>query len=379
MISSSKLDLVSECPGSLTLPWRDEPTSYSEAGTERHEGDELAINAGDVPEEYESRWPGLTWRAESAYVYDISIDTSQHRGYGIGRKYGTVGPFEVPGTIDAEGRGNGILVVVDRKGHEIQAPAGQHRQVRFLALAAARHRPADRIIVAIRPEIGPLDVAELDPVFDLDVIAHDIKQLVIQSARVRSDARSGKPVEFRTGRHCRWCPAFAACPKQADLKALVQLEDDHPELALSTLVDDDTAADVYELWKRVGILHKRIGQQLYAHAAMRPIPLGNGKLFGKHEKLGNERLDGDVVYEVVKSHHGQEVADAAVTRAATKTKLDAALKGKRGAVKAVLAEVRALGGATRKAGETIGEYEVAAALPAPDDEPKLPESAPSPF
>lgn len=374
MISSSKLDLVSECPGSLTLPWRDEPTVYSEAGTERHAGDELAINAGDVPEEYESRWPGLEWRAESAYVYDISSDTSTHRGYGIGRRYGAVGPFEVPGTIDAEGRGPGILVVVDRKGHEIQAPAGQHRQARFLALAAARHQPADRIIVAIRPELGPMDVAELDPVFDLDVIAHDIKQLVIQSARVRSDARAGKPVGFRPGRHCRWCPAFASCPKQSELQALVKLEDDHPDLALQTFVDDETAADVYELYKRIGILYKRIGQQLYAHAAVRPIPLASGKMFGKFEKLGNERLSGDVVYEVVKAHHGQEVADAAVERHATKTKLATALKGKRGAVKTVLAEVRALGGATRKAGEDIGEYEPGPRLVTDEEQPQLQEA-----
>lgn len=378
MISSSKLDLISECPGALTLPWRDEPNEWSEAGTERHEGDEHAINAGDVPEEYESRWPGLTWRAESAYVYDISSDTSTHRGYGIGRKYGAVGPFEVPGTIDAEGRGNGILVVVDRKGHEIQAPAGQHRQVRFLALAAARHQPADRIIVAIRPEVGPMDVAELDPVFDLDVIAHDIKRLVIDSARVRSDARNGKSVEFRTGRHCRWCPAFAACPKQADLTALVKLEDDHPELALQTFVDDETAADVYELYKRIGILHKRIGQQLYAHAAVRPIPVGNGKMFGKFEKLGNERLSGDVVYEVVKSHFGQAMADAAVERHATKTRLETALKGRRGAVKTVLAEVRALGGATRKAGESIGEYQPGPRLVTDADE-QIQEVSASPF
>lgn len=374
MISSSKLDLVSECEGSLTLPWRDEPTVYSEAGTERHAGDELAINAGDVPEEYESRWPGLTWRAESAYVYDISSDTSTHRGYGIGRRYGDVGPFEVPGTIDAEGRGPGVLVVVDRKGFEEQSPAAVHRQVRFLALAASRHQPAGRIVVAIRPEVGPMDVAELDPGFDLDVIAHDIKQLVIQSARVRSDARSGKPVEFRTGRHCRWCPAFAACPKQAELQALVKLEDDHPDLALQTFVDDETAADVYELYKRIGILHKRIGQQLYAHAAVRPIPLASGKMFGKFDKLGNERLSGDVVYEVVKSHFGQAVADAAVERHATKTKLATALKGKRGAVKTVLAEVRALGGATRKAGEDIGEYELGPRLVTDEEQPQLQEA-----
>jgi hypothetical protein len=375
MLSSSKLELLDQCEGAFTLPWRDEPNVHSEAGNERHATDETRINVGDIPEEYESRWPGLTWRAEVSYMYDVSSDTSRFLGCGIKRAYGEQLPFEVPGTIDVEGRGPGILVVLDRKGFEAQSPAERHPQVRFLALAAARVEPADRVVVAIRPEIGPMDVSEIDPVFDLDVIAHEIRQRVIRAAGVRKRARAGEAISFNTGRHCRWCPAFAACPKQAELRALVQLDDEHPELALSTLVDDETAADVYELYKRIGILHKRIGQQLYAHAAVRPIPIGNGKMFGKHEKLGNERLSGDVVYQVVKAHHGQAIADAAVTREATKTKLEATLKGKRGAAKAVLAEVRELGGATRKAGETIGEYEAGPRLVTDTEEPKQIEEA----
>jgi len=46
-----------------------------------------------------------------------------------------------------------------------------------------------------------------------------------------------------------------------------------------------------------------------------------------------------VVYETVKRLHDQATADAAVARVATKTRLDAALKGKRGAAKAVIEAV----------------------------------------
>lgn len=374
MISSSRLSLAADCPGAFTLPWRDSPNAYSDAGNERHEGDEIAINSGDVPEEYTSRWPGLTWRAESAYAYDISSGTSRHLGYGINRAYGELSPFEVPGTIDAEGRGDGLLVVVDRKGFEAQEPAVRHRQVRFLALAAARHQPAERIVVAIRPELGPMDVADLDPGFDLDVVAHEVRQLVLDTARLRSEARAGvRMPEFKIGRHCRWCPGFDACPKQAELRALVVRQDDDPELAIQTFVDDESATAVYELWRRVGILHKRIGEQIHRHAAVHPIRLSNGKMYGRVDKQGNEKLDGDVVYGVVKSHFGQEVADAAVARQATKKRLESTLKGKRGAVAAVLTEVRALGGATRSAGYEFTEYEPGPRLVADStdtDEPK---------
>lgn len=358
VISSSKLSLVAACEGAITLPWRDSPTALTEAGNSRHADDETAINAGDVPEEYTERWPGLQWRAEVAYVYNIATDTSRFVGCGVGRDYGTLDPFEVPGTIDAEGRGPGQLVVVDRKGFEAQEPAEQHRQVRFLALAAARHQPADRITVAIRPEIGPMDIAEVDPVFDLRHEAHRVRQLVLDSARLRSEAHQGiREPRFAVGRHCRWCPAFQDCPKQAELRALMVRDPDDPDLALQTFVDDESAADVYQLWKRIGILHKRIGEQLYRHAAVRPIPVGEGRMWGRLEKQSNEKLDGDVVWQAVKELHDQDTADRAVVRHATKKQLEATLKGKRGAMAKVLKAVRERGGATRSAGFEFVEYE----------------------
>lgn len=358
MISSSKISLAAACPGSLTLPWSDAPTALTEAGTSRHSEDETAINAGDVPEEYTDRWPGLTWRAEVAYAYDVATDTARELGVGVNRAYGTLTPFDVPGTIDAEGRGPGLLVVVDKKGFEKQEPAAVHRQVRFLALAAQRAQPADRVIVAIRPELGAMDVADLDPVFDLRETAHQVKQLLLDTAKLRSDVRDGirEPV-FTVGRHCRWCPAFERCPKQAELRALVSRDPEDPDLALQTFVDDETAADVYQLYKRIGILHKRIGEQLYRHAAVRPIPVSPGVVWGRLEKQGNERLDGDIVWQAVKELHGLDVADKAVVRKATKTQLTATLKGLRGAERKVLDLVRERGGATRSAGWEFTEYE----------------------
>lgn len=369
MITSSRIELAMRCEGHLTLPHRDEPNEWSDAGTERHAGDEQAINAGDVPEEYTERWPGLTWRSEVRYAYDVSTDTATFCGTGSSRQYGSPDPFAVGGTVDVEGRGNGLLVVIDRKGFEAQTPAAQHPQVRFLALAAARVQPAERIIVVIRPEIGAMDVAELDPVFDLDVIAHDTKQLLIRSASAVRRSRAGGPVAFNVGRWCRWCPAFAACPKQAELRALVVRDDEDPELALQTFVDDESAAEVYALWKRIGILHKRLAQQLHAYAATRPIQVGNGRMFGPVEKRGNEKLDGDVVWAAMTELFGRELADSAVIRTATKARLKEILKGRKGAERKVLDLVRSRGGITSKPTTTIEEYAIGGALSA-TDEPK---------
>lgn len=361
-ITASKIELAATCPGAFTLPWRDSPNAYSEAGSERHAADEAAIRTGDVPAEYTDRWPGLTWRAEVKFMYDIATDSGRELGQGSDRKYGDAGPFEVPGTADVVGRAPGVLVILDKKSFEEVTPAAANGQVRFLALAAARsYRHRGRIFVAIKRELADLDVAELDPLFDLDVIAHATKKLVLDTAAARARASAGEPVRFQIGRHCRWCPAFESCPQQGELIALTRRPDDDPELMLaSTFLDERDAPDVYRLWKRIGILHKRIGQSLFAYAANTPIPLGGGKMFGKVSSQGNEKLDGDVVYEVVKEQLGQEAADAAVIRSATKKRLEAAVKGTGGTVapkvRKVLEQVRARGGATREDKETIEEF-----------------------
>lgn len=363
MISASGLELATRCPGSLTVPHVHEDNEHSLRGTADHATDEDAINAGDVPDAYLERWPEVeTWRAEVSYAYDVSSDTARHLGSGLKRAYGDLAPFEVPGTIDVEGRGPEILVIIDKKGYEAVTPAARNPQVRFLALAAARVATADRIEVAIAPKLGGLDVAEVDPVFDLDVIAHETRQRLLDIARVRSDARDGKPIAFNVGRWCRWCNGFTNCPKQDELKALVKLDDDHPEIDLLRYQD---AADVFDLWKRVGILHKRLGQQIYAQAAREPIRLRSGKLFGKVISEGNRVYDGAKIHAAIAAHPelGREVADKSVVMTVTQSRFEEVVKQKvkRGRFASIKEEifdaVEADGGMTRKTKESFEEFD----------------------
>ena len=114
------------------------------------------------------------------------------------------------------------------------------------------------------------------------------------------------------------------------------------------------------------MLAKRLREALYARAAERPIPLGNGMVLGERTVEGNDKLDGDIVWTVVRDLHGQEMADAAVERHATKSKLDAAIKAAGLKVaptkRAVLAEVDARGGIERRQSTKVEVY--AAALEA---------------
>lgn len=374
-LSASRYELAARCPGAFTRRWRDSPNAYSEAGNADHAEDESAINRGDIPAVYAERWPGYQWRAEVAYAYDAALSTGRFLGVGINRAYGELAPFERPGTIDAEGWDPTTrhLVIADRKSFEETTRAAENPQLRFLANAAARVWQPTRVTVAINHQLHGLDVADLDA-FDLGLIPDEIRAVEMRVARARSDARSGIEIPFVTGRWCRWCPAFDDCPKQRELVALTKLDDDDPSLAFAmTVVGDDDAPAVYALYKRIGILHKRIAQSLHAMAASRPIPIGNGRFFGRRESLGNEKLNGDIVYKVLRELHGQAVADEAVIRQATKKRLDDTLKGQRGAAKAVLAEVRKRGGVSQKQTSTFEEFEAELRI-AEDEKPALPDS-----
>jgi hypothetical protein len=354
------------CEGHLTLPHVDEPNEWSDAGNKAHAEDEDAINSGDVPEDYTGRWPGLTWRSEVSYAYDVATDTARFLGVGIKRAYGDLSPFEIPGTIDAEGRGPGILVVIDKKSFEAVTPAKENPQVRFLALAAARAEPAQQIITAISHKLTGLDVSEIDSDLDLDGIAYDARKLQLDVADVLDRARRELPVKFETGRWCRWCPAYHACPKQAELKALATLPEH--EIALKAYLDEESAPEVYALYLKIKILKARIGQQLQNYVLSRPIPLGNGKMYGARNKVGNTKLDGEIVHAAISDLYSTELADKAVIRTATKKAIGEALKGKRGAVPEVLREIEKRGGVTRGTKIVFEEYQVGPALLTDGDE-----------
>lgn len=386
-LTASKYELALRCIGAFVLPWTDSPNQHSEAGNERHAADEASITAGEIPEYLDARWPGYQWRAEVAFGLDVATGEAREVGQSIGRAYPEPRtPFERFGTADAIGlsEDHNHMVVVDKKGYEAVTAAGRNPQLRFLALAASRsfrppaaRRPPLRVTVAIASELHPLDVAELDA-FELDTIPLELRRTEIAVAEARGAARAGSPPTFTTGRWCRWCPAFNACPEQRRLRSLVQRSDDDPELALvTTVIDDSDAPTVYALYKRIGILKKRIEETLYAMAARRPIPIGGGKMFGRHTVKGDREYDGSAVHAVVAAHPelGRDVADRVVEMTASQAQFERIVKPlvKRGkfaaTARAVFGEVERQGKMQRVEKIEIGEFVPRLELVAPEHGP----------
>lgn len=352
MISASKLELGILCPSAFALAHKDVRVQGSdpERGKEEHAENEAAMEAGDVPEDLEARWPGYTWQAEVKVRYDIANDVGTIIGRGSDRAYGTREPFVVPGTIDALGispdRTN--VAVVDYKGFNEQTPAYRNPQVSVLALAVTRALGVRAADVAIRPKIGGMDVARLEAL-DLDAFADDVRNALTAVARAQEAHKKGLPLEFTEGRHCTYCPAYNECPRKQALALMLKGE---PALRLD-LANDNDAADAYEFARKIGELLKRLNGAIYARAAERPIPLPDGRVLAKVTEEGNEKLDGDIVWRIVADKFGRDIADTAVVRSATKVKLKEALrfagvKSVAAAEREVLELVRSAGGAPRK-------------------------------
>lgn len=367
--SASSVERLLACPGSAHLPQHDYSNQWADQGDDRHEDAEIAALLGgveDLPWQVRKLIePGDVLATECAMAYDCSDDTARALGHISWRDYRDLRPFEIPMTIDLIIYGERRIVVVDYKGYKTVTTAVENKQLATGALAVARASGRDEITVAIvylGASWRPADVAVLS-VFDLDTHSAVLRGMMTSSDR-----------SLHTGPWCEYCHAFTSCPEQKQLA--LQAGGGEIAVRVESMIpfsDDGDAAEAYDLYQRIRIVATRLRSALYARAAERPIPLGGGRFFGRVDKQGNEKLDGDVVWHAVRTLY-PGVENQAVIRTATKTRLEEALKGRRGAMRKVLELVRECGGATRNPGTAIEEYEAGPRLVASDDDNKqLPE------
>jgi hypothetical protein len=344
MITISAVPRILACPGSAHLPQAPYSTTEAVEGTGRHAEQEavadlIHLPGGDLhPDVAALVQPGDRLRSELAVAYDVGRDTGVILDGVSDRQYGDRGPFEIPGTIDLL---IGSHTVVDYKGYEPAADG----QVETYALAVARALGLSEIRIAIvyLPGLLPTVVRTMTAL-DFDMHAARLRAMVGSASR-----------ELVEGRQCRYCPSFLACPKQTVLTKEV---DTMLPIKIETMIpfeSDADAAEAFDLLARIKILTTRIQAALYARAGERPFRLSSGKMLGPVTKQGNERLDGDVTYEVVREAYGQAKADAAVTRVATKVRLKDALGAAEQAK--VIKTVRERGGSKQETKTSVGEYE----------------------
>lgn len=354
LFSFSKYPTVRECVGSAALPQIDRPSRDSKAGNVKHDfffhaltlGREAALEK--APEAMRAALatidlsklpagqPGA-WAGEVALVYDVAADTAREIGRNIGRAYGALEEWEIPGSLDVEGLADDpdVVVVVDYKtGPQQPDPAPVNAQLHLQCLASCRARGRGRAVgmIAWVPDWLPENEAPIVTVVELDEMAIDEVAKEVRGVHARAKAARAafqrNPADLPRlceSDRCGYCGAFTYCPAKARLAKLIAVAPEEIAFDAVGLTDAEAGA----AWAKVDAvleLATRIKESLRQRAIYRgPLPLPSGKVLAALRGT-EDQLDAKITADVVARLHGADVARAAMKLEASKTRLAEALR-----------------------------------------------------
>lgn len=370
--TASSLGRVIACPGSEALPHLHRTTEDAEAGTWRHWylehigkiGAVLALEG--VPKKYQAMCEAidleglpLKLASEVAFAYNWKTGEARELGRGLHRNYSMCTPDEIPGTIDAVGLSPASIYLGDYKGWAL-VKARDNAQLLFAALCGTKvfdRDTAEMEIINVRGSDNWRSKATVD-VFDLAVFADKLRDTMTIVEAVKGGAVLNPSVV--EGDHCRYCPAYDSCPAKTKMLLVMAGGESLPTL------NKDSAKKAYETWQAMKSLTQIAGARIYAYAENNPIELDDGIVFGPHETLGKESIEGDAAYELLRKRLGQPYADEAVSRKATKTGITSAVRmakkddvisgTQKAEIESLLTELRASGAAIRKPSTVVEEH-----------------------
>lgn len=382
--SASSLDRVMVCPASTTLPQIDVPTMWRERGRWIHKYRELrdtvseTLALAQIPPEFREACRHLVLDAlppgaehEVAYAYDVDTGTARRLEGCTDRNYEVfdLGPFEIPGTLDVQYMDGDTIVVPDYKtayGKRV-LPATSPTMMLY-GLCAWKVSGARKCRLIYRnTDIGRDFVSEVD-FFQFLEFEDSLRHAQKWIAAARAAAAARKVPVVTQGDHCRYCPAQEHCPAKNALAERVRTGEMARRVGslIVDLDDDDQFRRLFQFYRKLDGMTKRIKDALRARVLERPGPTRHGYEYAARQTRGKETLDGDTVHRVVTEMYGPEVADKVVVRSATKRGLkqlkDVVPRGGYAEVERnVLKAVRELGGATRSVGRMkIDEYPIQA-------------------
>lgn len=357
-ITMSALPRLLNCDGSLVLPRAEYASEWADAGNTEHAELAQQVLSKTLPPRLAKIAPEGA-RVEVKVAIDVAAGEARILGELGSRDYGELGPFEIAGQIDVLGIIGDTVVVIDWKtGYKDVDPADRNWQVWGYALAACRALGKSRaqIHIAYTNQPGqPIDSHDLDA-FDLADFAERLKGLHVREARLQVEYKQGQTPTTREGNWCRYCPSKTRCPSKTAL--LVQLSSGGLSVLGDTQLTPDDAAKAHFEIERIDQLLKEAKSRREKYVdEVGPIPLGDGRYFGRKPQNGARVLDAakteQAIYSIV-GEAAKEFAAMAIEKKTTMAALERAAKQfapKRGATKlkeSIVATVDALGGLTRK-------------------------------
>lgn len=339
-LTASGIERALACEASMVLPRVESVSEDSARGVAIHQflldvaslGWEPALEK--VPAKYRLTCEAIDtthlpvdptkWAHEVSFSYSPEKRMAIELGRGSSaRSYG--GPDAIYGTEDVVGIEPDRVILVDYKtGRRYFDDVGALAAMRTYALMAARaygRASARVIILKVAEDQRPRSIVADLTAADLAQHELDLAELWVSRARITEAPHTAIATE---GEHCQFCPSFPFCPAKARLAVAMgtgQLIDEMPRIELSV----DTIPALLEKLKAVKALTKHVEDAVREFARMVPVPLPDGRIYGRVESPLTV-FDVEAVEVALSAMYGADVAAAAIKRTVTMEALEDALR-----------------------------------------------------
>lgn len=360
-LSASRLELAATCSGAFAHEHVETTSEAAKRGTAVHDyiagllseewaplpADEKAaalcgtLNDQELMEAARPRHSSTLYTEQALYLLPASgeyglLEGEYHRDYSGAPEGALVG------TADAVAVEEERVIVTDWKTGRSEVPhPAENYQIRFLGLSAARSFGKEKATV----QVGSIGTDGALGLRSHTLEAEDLDQVQAELSRIARNieaARAGEPV-YRTGSHCRFCPALAHCP--AISGAAQAIVEGPPE--------EMTPKRAAELWGQLQAVEaaaKRTREALQEYAYAREVPTTEGRVL-KVVETRRENIDSSIAFTILRDHLPDEALSEAVS--VTKTSLSGALDKE--AQKQLLAEFKEAGAVNETYSESLRE------------------------
>ena len=332
-ISASGLARLAKCRAVAVLPWASQETRQASLGTIVHaylkDVPAIGKNAAlmRVPFEHQAACDSIdleqlpasepdSYAFEVGFIYDATTDTAVEVTRGLDRLQPSEGDFIVTGTQDVIGVTETAVVNLDYKtGWADLGPVEDNWQLKFYALSSARAYGKDEAhigIIRIKEDGDAWYDRGYLSTMDLDRIAGELKRIL---ERADADRKSGEVPAPHQGPHCKYCPAFDACPAKQLLARTRADEGD-----VRRRIEAGMVREVIEELDAREAVHDRLWGLVDEYAGTRPVDLGGGYVYGSKVYV-ERRIIPEDARPILETEYGADVADAVLD---TKTSISQA-------------------------------------------------------
>ena len=341
--TASSLERCNECPTSCAIPIRVSSTDdAAKRGSALH-GFVEAVVAGHhawteaiaiVPAEWRETASRLDWDAlldgydrttlqmESAYAIDAATGKVRLLGRSLDRHYPATAATEIVGTSDIDGMGlDGVPTCSDLKTGQLTTWCKENWQMRFHAYVQHKLHNAAEVrarLTYVREDGSIFHDEHLFEACDFADFLDDLRNVIARIEAAANDVHRGV-VKVSEGSHCAYCPAYQSCPaKTAMLRQLVP-DLEGIDAAIATLTVEQ-AAIVWEKFKNLEPLVKRLSSALKEYARTHVVTLSNGQVLTEIEK-GRTSINGERALALARELGARDEDLASCVRQSTWTQI----------------------------------------------------------